>query len=201
MEHAAARLAGLRERTTSSAFRRMRWMIRTRFSQSAGVSGLAMRVSWLYIELEADRVDSRALLQRLAQVAPEVDGACETAAALVRDICLPVRKSFSCPHRGVPWPPMHEELRVGDDPRVAGQHVDDPRGAAALRREDDESRHGRRCRTSVGFRAVKAKRVLVTGGAGFIPSNFVRHILESTPYEVVSLDALTYAGSMETSPT
>jgi dTDP-glucose 4,6-dehydratase len=43
----------------------------------------------------------------------------------------------------------------------------------------------------------RAKRVLVTGGAGFIPSNFVRHILEATPYEVVSLDALTYAGSMD----
>ena len=41
------------------------------------------------------------------------------------------------------------------------------------------------------------KRVLVTGGAGFIPSNFVRHILESTPYEVVSLDALTYAGNLD----
>ena len=43
----------------------------------------------------------------------------------------------------------------------------------------------------------RAKRVLVTGGAGFIPSNFVRHILQATPYEVVSLDALTYAGSMD----
>ena len=40
------------ERTTSSAFRRMRWMIRTRFSQSAGMSGLAMRVSWLYMSLK-----------------------------------------------------------------------------------------------------------------------------------------------------
>jgi len=44
---------------------------------------------------------------------------------------------------------------------------------------------------------VRTKRVLVTGGAGFIPSNFVRHILQATPYEVVSLDALTYAGSMD----
>jgi dTDP-glucose 4,6-dehydratase len=43
----------------------------------------------------------------------------------------------------------------------------------------------------------RAKRILVTGGAGFIPSNFVRHILQATPYEVVSLDALTYAGSMD----
>ncbi|HEY7381905.1 MAG TPA: GDP-mannose 4,6-dehydratase [Gaiella sp.] len=41
------------------------------------------------------------------------------------------------------------------------------------------------------------KRILVTGGAGFIPSNFVRHLLEHTPYEVVSLDALTYAGNIE----
>ena len=41
------------------------------------------------------------------------------------------------------------------------------------------------------------KRVLVTGGAGFIPSNFIRHLLAATPYEVVSLDALTYAGNLE----
>ncbi|MGZ4354393.1 MAG: dTDP-glucose 4,6-dehydratase [Gaiellaceae bacterium] len=42
-----------------------------------------------------------------------------------------------------------------------------------------------------------AKRVLVTGGAGFISSNFVRHLLAATPYEVVTLDALTYAGNPE----
>ena len=41
------------------------------------------------------------------------------------------------------------------------------------------------------------KRVLVTGGAGFISSNFVRHLLATTPYEVVSLDALTYAGNID----
>jgi dTDP-glucose 4,6-dehydratase len=41
------------------------------------------------------------------------------------------------------------------------------------------------------------KRVLVTGGAGFIPSNFIRHLLAKTPYDVVSLDALTYAGNVE----
>ena len=42
-----------------------------------------------------------------------------------------------------------------------------------------------------------SRRVLVTGGAGFIPSNFIRHLLAHTPYEVVSLDALTYAGNVE----
>jgi len=42
-----------------------------------------------------------------------------------------------------------------------------------------------------------SKRVLVTGGAGFISSNFIRHLLEATPYEVVTLDALTYAGNLE----
>jgi dTDP-glucose 4,6-dehydratase len=40
-------------------------------------------------------------------------------------------------------------------------------------------------------------RVLVTGGAGFIPSNLIRHLLEHTSHEVISLDALTYAASVE----
>jgi dTDP-glucose 4,6-dehydratase len=43
----------------------------------------------------------------------------------------------------------------------------------------------------------QSKRVLVTGGAGFISSNFIRHLLKATPYEVVSLDALTYAGNLD----
>ena len=41
-------------------------------------------------------------------------------------------------------------------------------------------------------------RLLVTGGAGFIGSNFVHYILENRPdCEVVNLDALTYAGRLE----
>jgi len=41
-------------------------------------------------------------------------------------------------------------------------------------------------------------RLLVTGGAGFIGSNFVSYILKKYPdYKVVNLDALTYAGSLE----
>jgi dTDP-glucose 4,6-dehydratase len=41
-------------------------------------------------------------------------------------------------------------------------------------------------------------RLLVTGGAGFIGSNFVHHILNTYPeYRIVTLDALTYAGNLE----
>ena len=41
--------------------------------------------------------------------------------------------------------------------------------------------------------------VLVTGGAGFIGANFVYHMLEKYPgYKIICLDALTYAGNMET---
>jgi dTDP-glucose 4,6-dehydratase len=44
---------------------------------------------------------------------------------------------------------------------------------------------------------VSRKRVLVTGGAGFISSNFICHLLEATEHDVVTLDALTYAGNLE----
>ena len=40
-------------------------------------------------------------------------------------------------------------------------------------------------------------RVLVTGGAGFIGSNFVSYLLEETHVSVVTLDALTYAGTTD----
>ena len=40
--------------------------------------------------------------------------------------------------------------------------------------------------------------LLVTGGAGFIGSNFVRYILEKYPeYRVINFDKLTYAGNLE----
>jgi dTDP-glucose 4,6-dehydratase len=42
------------------------------------------------------------------------------------------------------------------------------------------------------------KNVLITGGAGFIGSNFVRYLLGNKPeFNIINLDALTYAGSLE----
>lgn len=41
------------------------------------------------------------------------------------------------------------------------------------------------------------QRLLVTGGAGFIGSNFVHYVMENTDHSVTVLDKLTYAGNME----
>lgn len=42
------------------------------------------------------------------------------------------------------------------------------------------------------------RNVLITGGAGFIGSNFVRQLLSEEPeLQIINLDALTYAGSLE----
>ena len=38
---------------------------------------------------------------------------------------------------------------------------------------------------------------MVTGGAGFIGSAVIRHIIEKTPHQVLNIDKLTYAGNLE----
>ncbi len=42
------------------------------------------------------------------------------------------------------------------------------------------------------------KKILVTGGCGFIGANFIRHTVEKYPhYDIVNLDQLTYAGNLD----
>ncbi len=44
---------------------------------------------------------------------------------------------------------------------------------------------------------MTARKIMITGGAGFIGANFIFHLLEQSPsWKIVNLDALTYAGNI-----
>ena len=44
---------------------------------------------------------------------------------------------------------------------------------------------------------MSVKKIMVTGGAGFIGSAVIRHIINDTKFKVLNLDKLTYAGNLE----
>ncbi len=49
-----------------------------------------------------------------------------------------------------------------------------------------------------GKENTMSKKLLITGGAGFIGSNFIKFMLKEHPeYKLINLDALTYAGNLE----
>lgn len=43
----------------------------------------------------------------------------------------------------------------------------------------------------------KLKKILITGGAGFIGSSLIRHIINYTNHSVINIDKLTYAGNLD----
>jgi len=43
-------------------------------------------------------------------------------------------------------------------------------------------------------------KILITGGAGFIGSALIRHILNNTDYQIMNVDSLTYAGNLDSLP-
>jgi dTDP-glucose 4,6-dehydratase len=52
--------------------------------------------------------------------------------------------------------------------------------------------------TSGKEKMAEAKTVLVTGGCGFIGSNFIHYLLEKYPsYRIINLDKLTYCGNLD----
>jgi len=51
----------------------------------------------------------------------------------------------------------------------------------------------------IGYAKSRGMRLLVTGGCGFIGSNFIRYVLDHyQPESVTNVDLLTYAGALVT---
>ena len=47
------------------------------------------------------------------------------------------------------------------------------------------------------IKSTRGKSIIVTGGAGFIGSAIIRHLIKDTDYEIINIDKLTYAGNLE----
>src|SRR5262245_9521733 len=75
------------------------------------------------------------------------------------------------------------------------------RGLKCGRRQDSSSRAARvRSAARLGG-PIPMKTFLITGGAGFIGSNFLHHLYHHYPhYRLLVLDLLTYAGSVDNLP-
>jgi dTDP-glucose 4,6-dehydratase len=53
-------------------------------------------------------------------------------------------------------------------------------------------------RLTIRLAKILMRKLFITGGAGFIGSAFVRHVLDSNPSaEIINFDALTYAGNLD----
>lgn len=48
-------------------------------------------------------------------------------------------------------------------------------------------------------KASMGMEILVMGGAGFVGSAVIRHIIQNTDHSIINVDKLTYAGNLENS--
>jgi dTDP-glucose 4,6-dehydratase len=44
---------------------------------------------------------------------------------------------------------------------------------------------------------ISKKTIFVTGGAGFIGSELIRHLLNTSSHKIVNIDKLTYSGNLQ----
>jgi dTDP-glucose 4,6-dehydratase len=75
--------------------------------------------------------------------------------------------------------------------------VPDDNGSSARSCAARKRRAGAAVKDNPSVFEASMKRFLVTGGAGFIGSAVVRHIVQETPHQVTAVDKLTYAASLE----